>query len=74
MRNALVYVLMNGKKHGVVKRALDPLSSAPWFDGFLGDRRTRGDPPVRPPETWLARSGWRKHGLLRPGERPKAPS
>ncbi len=70
VRNALVYVLMNAKKHGVAAGALDPLSSAAWFDGFVCEPRPRGDPPVRPPETWLARVGWRAHGLIRPDERP----
>ena len=43
VRAAIVYVLMNHKKHGVkierprgtrVEPRLDPLSSAAWFDGF----------------------------------------
>ena len=28
-------------------------------------------PPVRRPETWLARTGWKRHGLIRCGECPK---
>ena len=39
-RNALVYVLANGKKHATegrevtVPQAIDTFTSAPWFDGF----------------------------------------
>jgi hypothetical protein len=29
------------------------------------------DPPVRPPETWLARVAWRRRGLVRAGEGPR---
>ena len=74
VRNAIVYVLMNGKKHGVWRGAIDPLSSAPWFDGFA-ERvgRVDDDAPVRAPRTWLAGVGWRRRGLLRLDERPRAP-
>ncbi len=35
VRNAIVYVLMNAKKHGVrLASGLDAFSSARWFDGF----------------------------------------
>ena len=77
VRNALVYVLHNHKKHdqGRVVAALDPLSSAAGFDGFA-----EGSPPsvvsVGPPcavapQTWLLRVGWRRHGLIRRTETPK---
>ena len=70
---ALVYVLQNGRKHGVVARAaLDPRSSVAYlFLGFTpgGERRRAAlaareelAPPERlpvcAPETWLARVGW----------------
>ena len=73
VRAALVYVLQNGRKHGVVARAaLDPCSSASYlFLGFTpeGERRraalaardASARPerlPVRVSETWLARIGW----------------
>lgn len=35
VRNALVYVLHNARKHGALGLELDPFSSAPWFDGYL---------------------------------------
>jgi hypothetical protein len=97
VRNALVYVLLNRKKHGsfpgVFAEDLDPCSSAMWFDGWkagppriagrtgaAGAARAAGaagaagapDCPVVPARTWLASVGWRRHGLLRPGEAPSS--
>ncbi len=75
VRNAVVYVLMNAKKHGQrVEAGIDMLSSAPWFDGFAGRLARFGDEsPVRAPRTWLAGVGWRKRGLIRLDELPRAP-
>jgi REP element-mobilizing transposase RayT len=72
VRNTIVYVLMNAKKHGYRIPGIDVLSSAPWFvDGFAPRLEPRAEPPpVRSTETWLARTGWRRHGLLRADERP----
>jgi REP element-mobilizing transposase RayT len=73
VRRALVYVLHNHRRHTVApgrRSGLDPLSTAPYFDGFApGIVRP---PPTAPPEeppaararTWLLRVGWRRHGLL----------
>lgn len=73
VRNAIVYVLMNAKKHGMRTDAgVDPFSSAPWFDGFIRGA-PRAGPPVRPPGTWLASTGWRRRGLVSRDERPRAP-
>jgi putative transposase len=72
-RTAIVYVLMNFKKHQPGdRRQVDPCSSAPWFDGFRA-RVTPppDDPPTWRPRTWLASTGWRRHGLVDPAERPK---
>jgi len=73
VRFALAYVLFNFKKHQVrVPTLLDPCSSAPWCDG-LRDRRGAAldaSTPVVAAHTWLARVGWRRHGLLSPHERP----
>ena len=76
VRNAIVYVLMNAKKHGAIgARSLDALSSAPWFDGFARPiPNARDAPPVRAPRTWLAGVGWRRRGLVRLEERPREPS
>ena len=76
VRNAIVYVLMNAKKH--LRRAsrdgVDPMSSAPWFDGFrgAGGRALAAviDAPVVASRTWLGATGWRRHGLVRVDDAP----
>ena len=75
VRNAIVYVLMNAKKHGHrFASGIDALSSAPWFDGFARRVATSEDAsPVRAPRTWLAGIGWRRRGLIDATERPHAP-
>jgi REP element-mobilizing transposase RayT len=86
VRNALVYILHNHRKHGVSLAWLDGCSSAPSFDGWRRDLlldvarnvRTENagkDPPVvAPPRTWLASTGWRRSGLLGLDESPRKPS
>jgi REP element-mobilizing transposase RayT len=85
VRNALVYVLMNHRKHGVSLTWLDRCSSARAFDGWRRDvlldialaRRRAGpeeEPPaVAAPATWLASVGWRRSGLLGIDESPRSP-
>jgi REP element-mobilizing transposase RayT len=79
VRNGLVYVLMNFRKHlrpHPGASPIDPCSSAPWFDGFRGRDGTARDPsrrdgqPTSAPATWLARRGWRRRGLIGLAERP----
>ena len=79
VRNALVYVLMNAKKHGVRFSGIDRFSSAPWFDGFADLAPSSSGRPTVPrptalPKTWLAGEGWRLRGLLRVEERPSPTS
>ena len=83
VRNCLVYVLMNFKKHDAGARGLDPKSSAEAFNGFLSDlscdktsdRRHSDNDTVQRPRTWLLSYGWRRHGLLASSESPRhAPS
>jgi len=69
VRRALAYVLLNARKHGREVAALDPCSSARWFDGWR-DHSPVVDLAVDPPavvasRTWLLDAGWRRHGLLR---------
>ncbi len=76
VRNAIVYVLMNAKKQGSrIASGIDVFSSAPWFGGFA---QRVAAPAVRSPvyvaRTWLASVGWRRLGLVRLHERPRAPS
>jgi putative transposase len=77
VRHALVYVLMNFRKHepAVGSWRLDACSSAPWFDGWIAIRKkVPDDPPVERARTVLLRRAWQKHGLLHPGEAPKVRS
>ena len=80
VRHAIVYVLMNFKKHDkkhdrTLARAIDPFSSAPWFDGIHQMHRfammmTDSPSPVMTAKTWLGGTGWRRRGLIRPHEKP----
>ncbi|MBI4511416.1 MAG: transposase [Deltaproteobacteria bacterium] len=72
VRNCLVYVLSNFKKHVATPPRIDPCSSAPWFTGFrdLPAPPRTDEPPVVPGRTWLLSTGWRRLGLVRISERP----
>lgn len=90
VRNALVYVLANFRKHARAALApgIDAFSSAVRFDGFRGTTRgaslARAGPGfhdafeplvvVSEPKTWLATTGWRRTGLIRIDEAPRAQS
>jgi putative transposase len=72
VRNALVYVLQNHRKHGHDRgQRVDPCSSALWFQGWKDQVRTTLSSPVVTARTWLGRWGWRRHGLLDPNETPR---
>ncbi len=76
VRNALNYILHNGRKHGIagLERWYDPCSSARWFDGFrdtIAD--TRWPPALARAESWLLAKGWRRRGLLTLVPCPPAP-
>jgi putative transposase len=74
VRHAIVYVLMNFRKHLDVGPELDPCSSAAWFTGWRSPPLAPAiaPSPVRIARTWLGRVGWRRHGLIDTHERPKA--
>jgi hypothetical protein len=69
-----------GSRAGIVG-PLDSFSSAAWFDGWnaraspwfvrLRARLPSANIPVAKPRTWLARIGWRRLGLVDPGEAPR---
>src|ERR1700752_3212393 len=74
VRNALIYVLQNARKHGAWRAfAPDAYSSAPWFDGWncqiVKGAESRSRLLVRA-RTWLLSIGWRRHGLIDPLEVP----
>ncbi len=72
VRNALVYVLANWRKHMPEARGIDPCSSARWFAGWRNRTATlEGPVPVASATTWLARLGWRRHGLIDVQEAPR---
>ncbi len=83
VRNALCYVLQNGRRHGLRCdprfHGADPFSSAWWFDGWDDASWKRGLAPpeartVAAAESWLLRVGWRrgKGGLVSIAEIPAA--
>lgn len=87
-RNALVYVLMNFRKHAPPAQrayrshAIDECSSALWLDGWNDDalrevihakRACSGQRPTARATTWIARVGWKRHGLIDPRESPRSP-
>ena len=71
VRNALVYVLSNLKKHVRAARGLDPCSSAAWFSGWALASAPRGASPLATARTWLARVGWRRWGPIGADETPR---
>jgi REP element-mobilizing transposase RayT len=79
VRNALAYVLLNARRHGWKRTGtappprIDEASSGRWFDGWraAAARAPASDlPAVSRPRTWLLAVGWRRHGLIDPGEIP----
>lgn len=71
VRNALVYVLNNCRKHLRALVGMDPRSSAAWFDGWETTTAVPAqDAAVVAARTWLARIGWRRQGLLKIDEAP----
>ncbi len=75
VRNALVYLLQNFRKHGATTYGpvVDHFSSALRFAGWSTWVGSLPDPsplPARRPRTWLLGEGWTTRGLLSPRERP----
>ena len=78
VRNVLIYVLQNVKKHLgrlPLRGRPDVFSSGPWFRSW----RDYDDPtwlgpegPIVRPMSWLLRRGWKRRGLLSLAESPRA--
>jgi hypothetical protein len=63
VRAAFVYVLLNFRKHLRAGPGIDPCSSGRWFRGWTNPLPpSHHPPPVAPPRTWLASTGWRRAG------------
>ncbi len=69
VRNALVYVLQNARKHGAHIAGVDGFSSGPWFVGWR-DRIARVGRQWCAARSWLLVSGWRRHGPIDVSESP----
>jgi REP element-mobilizing transposase RayT len=74
VRAALVYVLLNFRKHvRAAPAGIDRCSSGPWFDGWASPVSpvVAGQQPVAAAHTWLLRVGWRRQGdTIDPAEAP----
>jgi len=85
VRHVLRYVLNNARHHAADRGRMfdpawfDPFSSAPWFTGWSAPLEPysgwtyellRRSSPVAEPTVWLLTVGWRRHGLIDPGEVP----
>ena len=69
VRNVLVYVFGNARKHGaILTEALDACSSAACFEGW-SEMRARPTWLARA-RTWLLTTGWRRRGLISIRELP----
>ena len=75
VRHALVYVLLNFRKHLRAGPGIDPRSSGPWFDGWAHPPPApSATSPVASPRTWLGTVGWRRAGgAIDRREAPAAP-
>jgi REP element-mobilizing transposase RayT len=76
VRFALVYVLQNARKHGIVVRGLDPFTSGEGSDGCADSSAGVADDSGRlevRPRTWLLSTGWLRWGRIRIAESPRLP-
>jgi hypothetical protein len=74
VKNALLYVLNNARKHGTwMHKSCDPCSSGKWFGGWK-DLAPAAASPLSPGKTWLLTIGWRRRGLLVAGAAPHRPT
>jgi hypothetical protein len=71
VRNALIYVLANRRKHGGRVIGSDACSSGKWFSAWRAVRGVGLDHmSVAPPQTWLLRIGWRRCGPVEVTDAP----
>ena len=72
VRAALVYVLGNARRHGLVVTGIDPCASGPWFEGWREPLEPTGPRWLARARSWLLARGWRRQGLIGIHERPCA--
>ena len=87
VRNVLVYVLFNIRKHAqsdhelaFFRDRLDPYSSAAWLEGWspascpspIALAARSGGARVAAPPSWLMCRGWQHRGLIRLDEQPRS--
>ena len=72
VRNGIVYVLLNFRKHLRAPPGIDPRSSGLWFEGWADRPEQSVRPcPLARPRTWLGTVGWlRAGGAIRTDEMP----
>jgi hypothetical protein len=73
VRNALVHVLMNFRKHAGIGRGIDPCSSGRWFAGWKTAPPADTTSPVAWARTWLLAIGWRRAGSIEIRDSPGIP-
>jgi hypothetical protein len=75
VRNALVYVIFNYKKHGAldgeISGLVDTRSSGAWFPGLADLAPSTTAPPVSRARTPLLSYVWKQLGLVRRSEGPR---
>jgi len=69
VRNALLYVLNNARRHGLsIVGKLDPFASGGWFKGWAeADQAPQWKDDHRPTalaRSWLMTTGWHRHGPI----------
>jgi putative transposase len=63
VRRAMIYVLLNFRKHLRAAPAVDPRSSGVWFEGWAEEFEASDWPRLAAlPRTWLGAFGWRRAG------------
>ena len=75
VRNTLLYVLSNARRHGIaLSGAIDPYSSAAWFTGWRDVAAASRSAPTAAPLSWQLLDGWWPHGRLDATAAPRAAS
>ena len=73
VKNTLLYVLNNARRHGIAFSGhVDPYSSAAWFAGWRDVRSASRSAPIAAPRSWQLSNGWWPHGQLRSAAIPRA--